>query len=122
MLVIVGLALLSIGGFVCTGAGIFANHAYKSMENAVVNYDEYQEEYNTCQQLNENLGVIESTPDNDPQFSQFSKSQRENAIKLQINRWVETYNGKSKEIDKSLWKSGALPYQLSTDNFSNYNK
>ncbi len=110
---------LAIG---CHFFNIGLGHAYKSAEDAVVNYDNYQEMYNTCSKLNTDLGIIEATPENDKQFEQFSKAQRENAIKSNLNRWVEEYNAKSKEIDKNLWKSHALPYQLSVNDFSNYNK
>jgi hypothetical protein len=91
------------------------------MENAVISYDEYQDIYATCNKLNTDLGIIQSTPDNDKQFNQFSKSQRINSIKQNLNRWVEEYNAKSKHIDKKFWKSDALPYQLSVNQFSNYN-
>jgi hypothetical protein len=92
------------------------------MENAVVSYDEYQDIYATCNKLNTDLGIIQSTPETDKQFEQFSKAQRINTIKQNLNRWVEEYNAKSKHIDKKLWKSDALPYELSVNQFSNYNK
>lgn len=119
---IFGTIILGGIGFVCNIGGIFVNHAYKSAENAVINYDNYQDTYNTCVKLNQDLAIIQNTPDNDKQFEQFSKAQRINAIKTNLNRWVEDYNAKSKEIDKNLWKSHALPYQLSVNDFSNYNK
>jgi len=109
-------------GFVCNVGGIFAGHALKSAQDAVVNYDNYQDTYNTCVKLNQDLAIVQNTPDNDKQFEQFSKAQRINAIKTNLNRWVEDYNSKSKQIDKNLWKSAALPYQLSVNDFSNYNK
>lgn len=90
------------------------------MENAVISYDEYQDIYNTCKQLNADLGVIKDTPDTDAQFAQFSKSQRINAIKMNLNRWIGEYNAKSKHIDKKWWKSESLPYELSTNQYSNY--
>ena len=90
------------------------------MENAVISYDEYQDIYATCQQINDDLGVIKSTPDDDPQFQQFSKAQRINALKQNLNRWINEYNAKSKHIDKKWWKSSDLPYSLSINQFSNY--
>jgi hypothetical protein len=121
MAVIMGFIVLTVLGVGCHLFGIGMNHVYKSAEDAVINYDNFQDEWNTCQKLNTDLGIIQSTPDNDKQFAQFSKSQRENAIKQNLNRWVEDYNAKSKEIDKNLWKAKALPYQLSVTDFSNYN-
>jgi hypothetical protein len=119
---IFGFFLLLGLGFVCNVGGIFTGHALKSAQDAVINYDNYQDTYNTCVKLNQDLAIIQNTPDNDKQFEQFSKAQRINAIKTNLNRWVEDYNSKSKQIDKNLWKSGALPYQLSVNDFSNYNK
>jgi hypothetical protein len=122
MAALIGLLLLLGIGFVCNVGGIFVGHAYKSAQDAVVSYDNYQDTYNTCVKLNKDLAIIQNTPDNDKQFDQFSKAQRINAIKSNLNRWVEDYNSKSKQIDKNLWKSHALPYQLSVNDFSNYNK
>lgn len=95
-------------------------HITNSMENAVISYDEYQDIYGTCKQINSDLGVIKETPDNDPQFLQFSKAQRVNTLKQNMNRWVNEYNAKSKHIDKKWWKSDALPYELNVNQFSNY--
>jgi hypothetical protein len=120
MLCIVGFIFLTIISFTCGIINIGANHVERSVENAVVSYDEYQDIYRTCKKLNTDLGVIQSTPDNDKQFDQFSKSQRINAIKMDLNRWVEEYNAKSKHIDKKWWKSDELPYQLDVNQFSNY--
>ena len=120
MACIFGFILLCALGIGCHLFGIGMSHVYKSAEDAVVNYDEFQAEYNTCNKLNTDLGIIERTPDNDKQFEQFSKAQRINAIEQNLNRWVETYNEKSKEIDKNLWKSHSLPYQLSVNDFSNF--
>ena len=92
------------------------------MENAVISYDEYQDIYATCTKLNIDLGIYQTTPDTDPQFEQFSKAQRINTIKVNLNRWCEEYNAKSKHIDKKWWKSKDLPYTLSVEQFSNYNK
>lgn len=121
MLVILAIVIVSVILFTCNIISIGGKHVTNSMENAVTSYDEYQNIYATCNQLNADLGVIQSTPDNDKQFSQFSKSQRINAIKSNLNRWIEEYNAKSKHIDKKWWKSSELPYQLSSNQFSNYN-
>lgn len=119
---IFGLFVLMGVGFMCNVGSIFTGHVYKSMQDAVINYDNYQDTYNTCVKLNQDLAIVQNTPDNDKQFEQFSKAQRINAIKTNLNRWVEDYNSKSKQIDKNLWKSAVLPYQLSVNDFSNYNK
>jgi len=109
-----------IFGFLLKTCGIPEKHVTNSMENAVISYDEYQNIYQTCIQLNNDLGVIKSTPETDAQFLQFSKSQRLNAIKQNLNRWISEYNAKSKHIDKKYWKSSDLPYELYPNQFSNY--
>lgn len=91
------------------------------IDNATIVYEEFQEVYNTCNKLNVDLGNMKSLPENDKMFEQFSKVQRVNTIKTQLNRWVEDYNAKSKMWGKSLWKSDKLPYQLNVNDFSNYN-
>lgn len=90
------------------------------VDDAVIVYEEYQEIYNTCSQLNTDLCNIKEVPDNDKMFEQFSKAQRVNAIKSNLNRWVETYNAKSKMWGRSLWKSSKLPYELSVMEFNCY--
>lgn len=100
----------------------FFSRSTQAVENGIVKYEEFQEIYNTCSKLNTDLGIIESTPETDKQFEQFSKAQRINAIKQNLNRWVEEYNAKSKVWTHSMWKSNSLPYQLSANDFSNYNK
>lgn len=117
ILVLAELTLLSFGFRSCS---IFQGHVENSMQNAVISYDEYQNIYGTCKQLDADLGVIKATPDNDPQFEQFSKAQRVNAIKQNLNRWIAEYNAKSKHIDKKWWKSNDLPYELTSNHFSNY--
>ena len=90
------------------------------IDDATIVYEEYQEIFNTCQKLNTDLGNMNDLPETDKMFEQFSKAQRVNQIKTQLNRWVEDYNAKSKMWGKSLWKSKSLPYQLSVTDFSNY--
>jgi len=122
MLVVLILIGVTVVSFAFRSCDIFRNHVYNSMENAVISYDEYQDIYATCNKINTDLGIIQSTPGNDKQFDQFSKAQRINSTKQNLNRWVEEYNAKSKHIDKKVWKSSALPYQLDVNQFSNYNK
>ena len=120
VLVICALLLITVLGFGMKSCNIFGSHVTKSMENAVVSYNEYEDIYATCVKLNEDLGIMKNTPENDPQFNQFSKSQRVNQIKMNLNRWVNEYNSKSKHIDKKFWKSNELPYKLETNQFINY--
>jgi hypothetical protein len=111
---IIGLSLFaSVVGLVLTKAKE-ATH----IEEAVQNYEQFQEIYNTCVKLNTDLCNYKDLPENDVMFEQFSKAQRILAIKTQLNRWVEDYNAKSKMWGRSLWKSNALPYQLSTQEFN----
>ena len=122
MLVVLILAGITLLSFTCRSCDILQRHVENSMENAVISYDEYQNIKATCDQINTDLGILQSTPETDRQFEQFTKAQRINATKSNLNRWVEEYNAKSKHIDKKWWKSDALPYQLNVNDFSNYNK
>ena len=91
------------------------------IDDAVIVYEEFQEIYNTCEKLNVDIGNMKSLPEEDKMFEQFSKAQRVNTLKTQLNKWVEIYNSKSKMWGRALWKSDKLPYQLSVNEFSNYN-
>ena len=121
--IVVVLIVLSVVVYTCnTGTRVVGKWVDNSVDNSITSYEEYQNIYNTCVKLNTDLDIIQKTPDNDKQFEQFSKAQRINTIKINLNRWVEEYNAKSKLKNKSLWKSSELPYQLSVEQFSNYNK
>lgn len=122
---ILGVFFLIIVILGITGLSVRACHQAETathLNDATIVYEEYQEIYNTCQKLNTDLGNMQSLPENDKMFEQFSKTQRINTIKTQLNHWVEVYNGKSKMWGRSLWKSNELPYQLDVNQFSNYNK
>lgn len=111
---ILALCLISsIAGFIWTKTKE-ATH----IDDAVQNYEQFQEIYNTCVKLNTDLCNYKDLPEKDVMFEQFSKAQRILAIKTQLNRWVEDYNAKSKMWGRSIWKSKALPYQLSTQDFN----
>lgn len=111
---IIGLSiLLSIGGFILNKA-TEATH----LKDAVIVYEEFQEIYNTCSKLNTDLCNMKALDEKDMMFEQFSKAQRVNTIKTQLNRWVEDYNAKSKMFGRGLWKSSQLPYQLTNQEFS----
>lgn len=120
MLGILAIIILVVVSFGIRSCNIGAKHVNDSMENAVISYDEYQNIFATCEQINADLGVIKETPENDAQFEQFSKQQRINALKQNLNRWINEYNAKSKHIDKKWWKSSELPHTLQTNQFSNY--
>lgn len=111
---VIGLVIvLSIGGFVV--------HKFREatrVDTAVLNYEEYQEIYNTCVKLNMDICNMKDVPETDPMFSQFSKAQRILALRTNLNRWIEDYNAKSKMWGRSLWKSSSLPYQLSNQEFN----
>lgn len=89
-------------------------------DHIINNYEEFQSIYNAAVKLNTDLGTIRAVPDNDAMFAQFSKNAMITAKKQQLNRWVEEYNAKSKMINRNLWKSKDLPYQMNVDDFSNY--
>ena len=107
---------LSIGGWMLTRVSK-ATHA----EDAVIVYEEYQEIYNTCSKLNTDLCNMKELDEKDVMFEQFSKAQRVNTIKTQLNKWVEDYNAKSKMWGRSLWKSSSLPCELNVNDFNCYN-
>lgn len=117
------LLLWVIGVSFTIGATLWLfNRSERVVTTGIIRYEEFQEIYNTCQKLNIDLEIIQKTPESDKQFDQFSKPQRLNAIKQNLNKWVEDYNAKSKVWTRSMWKSSSLPYQLSINDFSNYNK
>lgn len=117
------LFLWVVGLFFAIGAVLwFFNRSERVVTTGIIRYEEFQEIYNTCQKLNTDLAIIQQTPEFDKQFEQFSKAQRINAIKQNLNKWVEDYNAKSKVWTRSMWKSSSLPYQLSVKDFTNYNK
>lgn len=111
---IIGLSILfSIGAFVLHKISEAAH-----VEDAVQNYEQFQEIYNTCTKLNMDLCNMKSIPETDPMFDQFSKAQRILALRTNLNRWIEEYNAKSKMWGRALWKSNSLPYQLTNQEFS----
>jgi hypothetical protein len=99
----------------------FANRTVQVAENAVIKYEEFQEIHGTCKQINANLCGIREIEDTPKNFAMTSKQQQIAAQKAQLNRWVNEYNAKSKMWTRSLWKSSALPYELSTADFECYN-
>jgi hypothetical protein len=88
------------------------------LDDAVQNYEQYQEIYNTCTKLNTDLCNMRALPEIDKMFDQFSKAQRILTLQTNLNRWVEDYNSKSKMVGRRLWKSRELPYQLSVNQFN----
>lgn len=105
--------ILSIVGFVM-------RRSISVADKALIRYEEFQEIYNTCAKLNTDLCRMSEVSESDKMFEQFSKAQRLLSIQTQLNRWVEEYNAKSKMWNRSLWKSSALPYQLSVNQFNCY--
>lgn len=105
--------MLLVSGFVW-----FLGFAGKTISTGIVRYEEYLEIYQTCEKLKTDLCNMEQQNESDKMFEQFSKQQRLLSIKTQLNRWVEEYNAKSKMINRSLWKSSELPYQLNVNQFN----
>ena len=106
--------------FIVAGISWFLNRSSDVANTAIIRYEEFQDTYNTCKKLNTDLCNMKELPDTDKMFDQFSKAQRINTIKTNLNRWVEDYNAKSEMWNHSLWKSSTLPYQLSTSDFNCY--
>lgn len=115
--------LLGVIGFVVRLAFLPAALVEKATDpdHVISNYEEFQNIYNTCQKLDADLKTIRAMPDNDPMFAQFSKGAMVATKRQQMTRWVNEYNAKSKMINRNLWKSNALPYQLNEEDFPNYN-
>lgn len=108
-------------GLVVSAITFTCNRAITSVDTGIIRYEEFQEIYNSCEKINTdlcNMGSIDAT---DPMFAQFSKAQRINQMKTNLNRWVEDYNAKSKMWNHSMWKSNSLPYQLDVNQFNCYN-
>lgn len=110
-----------IGVSMVVGLVYWAAHKTETVaDSAFINYEQFTDLYQTCQKLNTDLGNMRKLPKDDPMFAQFSKEQRINALQTQLNRWIEDYNSKSKQWNRSMWKSKELPYQLSITNFDHY--
>lgn len=108
--------------FVVSGVTWFFKRAESTAETALLRYEEFQEVYNTCEKLNTDLCNMREMPDDDKSFEQFTKAQRINTLKTQLNKWVQDYNAKSKMWNRSMWKSSELPYQLDVNQFNCYTK
>jgi tRNA U34 5-methylaminomethyl-2-thiouridine-forming methyltransferase MnmC len=115
--------LFSVGitSFIFTTCNNAADQAQEHViKNSFDSYEEFQEMYNTCQQLNQDLCNLKEIPESDKMFTQFSKAEVINGKRQKLNRWIEDYNAKSKMWNRSMWKSKTLPYQLTTQDFSCY--
>lgn len=106
--------------FIISGIVWFLNRSVAIVDNGIIHYEEFQELYNTCEKINTDLCNMKDLPETDKMFEQFSKVQRMNTLRTNLNRWVEDYNAKSKMWNRSLWKSNSLPYQLQTNQFNCY--
>ena len=107
------IVIISLGGWLL-------NRANRVAETAFIRYEEFQELSNICDKINTDLCNMRELPEDDKMFEQFSKAQRINTLKTQLNRWVEDYNAKSKMWNRSMWKSSTLPYQISTKDYNCY--
>ena len=106
-------AIVAIGGW-------FLTRSSETMDNAIINYEEFHVLYTTCDQINEKLMNLRAIPDDDKAFEQFSKAQQVTALKASMTKVVNDYNAKSKMWNRSLWKSGNLPYQLNANDYRGY--
>lgn len=106
--------------FLISTVSWFLNRSVSVVETGIVRYEEFQEINNTVVKLNSDLCNMKDLPENDKMFEQFSKAQRVNTIRSQMNRWIEDYNAKSKMLNRSMWKSSELPYQLTSNQFNCY--
>lgn len=111
---------LIVVGFLVSVASWFLNRTEKTTTYALIQYEQFQEIYNTCNKLNTDLCNMREMPDDDKSFEQFTKPQRINTLKTQLNRWVQDYNAKSNMWTRSMWKSSKLPYELDVNQFNCY--
>lgn len=63
VLVILALVLLWFIGKGCQVAEKVTN-----VDTAFINYEQFQEMWNTCQKINTDLGIIKDVPEDDKQF------------------------------------------------------
>lgn len=105
--------------FVIGGITWFFNRAEKTAETAIIRYEEFQDIYNTCKKLDNDICIISDGPS---ESGGFAKSDRINSVKMNLNRWIEQYNADSRKWTRSMWKSKDLPYELSLDEFSCYSQ
>lgn len=98
----------------------FGFRTTRVIDAGIVNYEQFQEIYNTCSKLNTDLGIIRGVDEHDRMFDSFSKAAMITAKQQQLTRWVEEYNAKSKMWTRAMWKSSTLPYQLDVNQYPNY--
>lgn len=85
-------------------------------DHIIASYEEFQNMYNTCQKICDDISVLKSS--NVTSESGFSKEDRMVALKNNLNRWIQEYNSKSRQLTRNKWKNTELPYQLSTEYFN----
>lgn len=112
---VVGLVL------VCGAIGWVCTRGESTVRTAIIQYEDFQEIYNTCQKIDADLATVRAVDDDDRMFDSFSKSAVIAQKKQLMTRWCEEYNARSKMWNRALWKSSSLPYQLDPTTFPNYN-
>lgn len=81
-------------------------------EHIITSYEDFQEMYNTTQDLCQKIQVLGSS---DVETKGFSKEERLLNLNNTLSRWVQEYNAKSRMLTKNNWKNPNLPYQLNFD-------
>lgn len=112
-----GLILVLLVG---SGIAFVANRTVRTVDNAFIHYEDFQEMYNSCKAIDGKLCAIKQVDEKDKMFDQISKAAQITGLKNNMNRWVEEYNAKSRMWNRSLWKSSNLPYELTTSQFPCY--
>jgi hypothetical protein len=118
-LIVIILIICSVGIFIFQKSCGVANKV-TDPDKIISNYEEFQEIYNTCYQINTDICNMKDAPETDKMFEQFSKTQRILALRTNLNKWVNEYNAKSKMFTREMWKSPKLPYQLELNQFNCY--
>ena len=94
--------------------------ADKQIDNAIMNYEQFQEIYNSCENINTQICQIKDISEIDKMFEQITKNQRLTSLRHRLSSLCEDYNAKSKMFNREIWKSPKLPYQLNVNQFNCY--
>src|SRR5574343_416411 len=100
-----------------SGIAWFSTRTIEVVDTGLIRYQEFQEIYNTINQINQNVCNIKQINESDKMFKDVTKSQQILALQNQANRWIGEYNAKSNLINFNIWKSESLPKTLNVNQF-----
>ena len=82
----------------------------------ISSYEEYEDMYAACEKISQDICVLEKSDVSET--AGFNKSERLLSYENKMNRWINEYNSKSRQIHKNLWKSSDLPHKLIRSDFT----